>query len=242
MVLASMHISCGLLCLALGRGALLAPSASWLRGAWCRRARRVVALGGLAATTQYCRCASWRAARCSGGRQARPNMLAQSSSARGRGSVVLGALVATGHASAPAAVNTWRRRSHRLPPTHTDCAGPLPPAALDVMFGRSRSDVLYLCMWSTRPLARRTQESSNISYVSGNETKYLSLDITFAQRYQAEWWSIWFQLILLVIMLGTCFVSVGQGGRQHGTTAGSSSCWCTPLVHTPDGARVRAAA
>lgn len=59
----------------------------------------------------------------------------------------------------------------------------------------------------------RTQDISNTTLTTGNTTTLVSASVTCAQKYQLEWWSIWFEFILLCIMLGTCFVNAFDRAR-----------------------------
>ncbi len=59
----------------------------------------------------------------------------------------------------------------------------------------------------------RTQDYQNVTATLNNQTIPISADISCAQQYQLEWWSIFFELILLVIMLGTCFVNAFDRAR-----------------------------
>lgn len=64
----------------------------------------------------------------------------------------------------------------------------------------------------------RTQEdvSTTNTTTSTNGTvssTYWSKDVKCAQEYQLEWWSVWFEFFLLVIMLGTCFVNAFDKAR-----------------------------
>jgi hypothetical protein len=47
----------------------------------------------------------------------------------------------------------------------------------------------------------------------GNTTIGWSTSISCAQQYQLEWWSIWFEFFLLVIMFGTVFVNAFDKAR-----------------------------
>ncbi len=61
----------------------------------------------------------------------------------------------------------------------------------------------------------RTQDAPNVTYVDpkDNSTRTVDASLTCAQQYQLEWWSIWFELILLAIMLGTCFINAFDRAR-----------------------------
>lgn len=60
----------------------------------------------------------------------------------------------------------------------------------------------------------RTQDFQSINAtLADNSTVTVSASVSCAQQYQLEWWSIFFELILLVIMLGTCFVNAFDRAR-----------------------------
>ncbi|KAJ9533815.1 hypothetical protein QJQ45_026910, partial [Haematococcus lacustris] len=60
----------------------------------------------------------------------------------------------------------------------------------------------------------RTQDDeSGTAVLVSNTTIAFSKSISCAQQYQMEWWSIWFEFFLLVIMLGTCFVNAFDRAR-----------------------------
>lgn len=62
----------------------------------------------------------------------------------------------------------------------------------------------------------RTQDDSGTGAVvlSNNTTSpSFTKAVSCAQQYQMEWWSVWFEFFLLIIMLGTCFVNAFDRAR-----------------------------
>mmetsp|Transcript_17565 Transcript_17565/g.30141 ORF Transcript_17565/g.30141 Transcript_17565/m.30141 type:complete len:180 (+) Transcript_17565:90-629(+) len=62
-------------------------------------------------------------------------------------------------------------------------------------------------------LAATTQFCRTQPDATGSDGSSLSLSVSCAQQYQGEWWSIWFEFFLLVIMFGTCFVNAFDRAR-----------------------------
>lgn len=66
---------------------------------------------------------------------------------------------------------------------------------------------------ATTQFCRTQSGPDNATITVDNSTTTFNQAVSCAQQYQLEWWSIWFEFILLCIMLGTCFVNAFDRAR-----------------------------
>lgn len=83
-----------------------------------------------------------------------------------------------------------------------------------IFFGLASWIIALGGLAATTAFCRSQDANATLADIIKNQTKVdVSVNVSCAQQYQLEWWSIWFEFFLLLVMLGTCFVNAFDRAR-----------------------------